>query len=133
MQRANSTSALGAYDPNQLTVGTDTCTLSRPTTGPFSLPACGTDGNVGRNSYRGPHYFGHEMAIAKNFIITERIRMQFRMDAFNVFNHPILDFSSQDFNATGGTCMDCTGNNGQIRGILYGTSMRLQFGLKLFF
>ena len=79
MQRANSTSALGAYDPNQLTVGTDTCTLSRPTTGPFSLPACGTDGNVGRNSYRGPHYFGHEMAIAKNFIITERIRMQFRM------------------------------------------------------
>lgn len=73
------------------------------------------------------------MAIAKNFIITERIRMQFRMDAFNVFNHPILDFSSQDFNATGGTCMDCTGNNGQIRGILYGTSMRLQFGLKLFF
>jgi len=123
-----------AFDPTQLTVGTDTCTLARPTTGPFSLPACGTDGNVGRNSYRGPHYFGDNMAIAKNFTITERVRMQFRMDAFNVFNHPILDFSSQDYGATGGTCVDCGGNSGQIRDILYGTTMRqLQFGLKLMF
>jgi hypothetical protein len=89
-----------AYDPSQLTVGTDACTLSRPTTGPFSMPACGTDGNVGRNSYRGPHCFGEDMAIAKNFAITERIRMQFRLDAFNMLNHAI--FSSQDYNATGG-------------------------------
>jgi hypothetical protein len=123
-----------SYDPTQLTVGTDTCSLTSPTTGVFALPACGTDGNVGRNSYRGPHYFGDDMAIAKNFTITERVRAQFRMDAFNVFNHPILDFSSQDYAATGGTCVDCTGNNGQIRDIQYGTTMReLQFGLKLFF
>jgi hypothetical protein len=123
-----------AYDTSQLTVGTDTCSLSRPTTGVFSLPGCGSDGNVGRNSYRGPHYFGDDMALAKNFTITERVRAQFRMDAYNVFNHPILDFSSQDYNATGGTCIDCGGNNGQIRDILFGTTMReLQFGLKLIF
>ena len=74
------------------------------------------------------------MSIAKNFTVTERVKMQFRMDAFNVFNHPILGFSSQDFAATGGGCVDCSGNNGQIRDIENGTTMReLQFGLKLTF
>ena len=39
-----------------------------------------------------------------------------------------------DFGATGGTCVDCGGNNGQIRNIEDGTTMRqLQFGLKLIF
>jgi hypothetical protein len=56
------------------------------------------------------------------------------MDAFNVFNHPVLGFSSQDGNATGGTCIDCSGNNGKIKDIEFGTTMReLQFGLKLMF
>jgi hypothetical protein len=60
--------------------------------------------------------------------------MQFRTDAFNVFNHPVLGFSSQDYGATGGTCIDCGGNNGTIRDIENGTTMReLQFALKLMF
>jgi hypothetical protein len=123
-----------AFDPAQLTVGTDTCTLDRPSSGPFSLPACGSTGGAGRNSFRGPRHFGDDLSVAKTFSVTERFRMQFRMDAFNVFNHPILGFSSQDFGATGGTCVDCGGNNGQIRNIENGTTMRqLQFGLKLLF
>ena len=123
-----------AYDPAALTVGTDTCTLDRPTSGPFSLPACGTDGNVGRNTFRGPHHFGNDMSVAKNFKVTERVSAEFRVDAFNVFNHPILGFSSQDYAATGGTTVDGTGNNGTIRNIEDGSTMReLQFGLKLMF
>ena len=122
-------------DLSGLSVGDDACSLPSPTSGPFSLPACGTDGNVGRNSFRGPRHFGDDMSLAKNFRATERFTVQFRMDAFNVFNHPILGFSSQDFGATGGTCIDCVGSNaGQIRDIEYGTTMRqLQFGLKLIF
>ncbi len=123
-----------AYDTSTLTVGQDTCPLARPASGPFSLPACGTNGNVGRNTFTGPHYFGDDMSVAKSFKVTERVSMQFRMDAFNVFNHPVLGFSSQDYNATGGTCIDCTGNNGKIKDIENGTTMReLQFGLKLLF
>jgi hypothetical protein len=122
------------YPASQLTVGTDTCSLPRPTSGPFSLPACGTVGNVGRNTFFGPRAFTDDMSIAKNFKITERFNAQFRVDAFNVFNHPVLDFSSQDGQATGGTCIDCGGTNGLIRDIQYGTTMReLQFGLKLMF
>ncbi|MGE5205141.1 MAG: TonB-dependent receptor domain-containing protein [Chlamydiota bacterium] len=115
-------------------LGTNTCDLARPTSGSFALPACGTIGNAGRNSYWGPSAFTDDMSIAKNFKITERFNAQFRMDAFNIFNHPVLDFSAQDFNATGGTCVDCGGTNGQIKDIQFGTTMRtLQFGLKLMF
>ncbi|HWC19920.1 MAG TPA: hypothetical protein VG498_23100, partial [Terriglobales bacterium] len=123
-----------AYPASALTVGTNTCSVSRPTSGPFSLPACGTDGNVGRNTFRGPHHFTDDMSLQKDFKVTERVAAQFRMDAYNVFNHPVYGFSSQDYNATGGTCIDCGGTNGKIKDIEYGTSMRqLQFGLKVQF
>ncbi len=35
------------------TATTDTCTLARPTSAAFALPACGRIGNFGRNSLRG--------------------------------------------------------------------------------
>ena len=56
------------------------------------------------------------------------------MDAFNVFNHPVYGFSSQDYGATGGTNVDGVGDNGQIKDIEAGTTMRqLQFGLRIGF
>jgi len=125
--------------PNGLAItgqptGTDFCTVSRPSMTGFSRPACGTIGNLGRDTFRGPRHFTDDMSLAKNFKATERVSVQFRMDAYNVFNHPVLGFSSQDYGATGGTCVDCGGNNGEIRNIEDGTSMRqLQFGLKLIF
>jgi len=121
-----------AFDVSALTVGQDTCSLARPTSGPFGLPACGTQGLIGRNSLRGPGQFTDDMSISKNIPITERFKGQFRMDAFNVFNHPILDMSSGE--GGGGTCIDCGGSNGLIQNIAFGTTMRqLQFGLKLIF
>ncbi len=30
------------------------------------------------------------LAVMKELPITERVKAQFRMDAFNVFNHPVL-------------------------------------------
>ena len=121
-----------SYPASALTVGTDACSLSRPTSGPFSLPACGTFGNVGRNSFRGPGAWFDNMSVAKIFRITERFSTEFRVDAFNVFNHPVL--------ANPGACIDCGGNNGFITGLAGSTSgignngMRyLQFGLKALF
>ena len=120
------------YNLSSLSVGQDTCTLTRPTSGPFQLSGCGTYGLVGRNSMRGPSAFTDNMSIAKDFHLTERFNAQFRMDAFNVFNHPILDFSSNE--GGGGTCIDCGGTNGQINNIAFGTTMRqLQFAVKLTF
>ena len=121
-----------AYDLSSLNVGDDTCSQSRPTSGPFSLPACGTQGNTQRNSFTGPRHFADDMAVMKNFRVSEGVTGQFRMDAFNVFNHPIYAFSEN--NNGGGKCIDCGGTNGLITDIENGTTMRqLQFGLRFTF
>src|SRR6202030_2383196 len=76
--------------PTDITGTLDSCQTARPTAGPFALPACGQIGNAGFDSLRGPHAFYDDMALSKNFTITERIKAQFRFDAYNVFNHPVL-------------------------------------------
>jgi hypothetical protein len=46
--------------------------------------------NIGsRNSLRGPSAWGFDMGLAKTFaLISDRLNLKFRADAFNVFNHP---------------------------------------------
>jgi hypothetical protein len=83
---------------------------------------------------RGPGAFTDDMSILKNFRVTERFTAQFRMDANNLFNHPVYDFSAQDYQSTGGGCVDCSGTSGKIKDILYGSTMRqLTFAVKLIF
>jgi len=36
---------------------------------------------------RGPHNVNFDVALSRLFQVTERFRLQARMDAFNVFNH----------------------------------------------
>jgi len=100
-------------------------------TGPFTDPGSGKIGNAGRNILHGPRAFTDDMAVFKSFSITERVKGQFRMDAYNVFNHPVLGFSSTQ----GNTCIDCKGSDaGQVHDIESDTQMRqLQFGLKFTF
>jgi hypothetical protein len=113
----------------------DSCLTARPTAGPFGLPACGRIGNAKRNSLRGPHAFFSDMSLAKNFNITEKYKAQFRFDAYNVFNHPVLGFGSTQ----GNTCIDC-GGGGVISAIEADASpnapngmRQLQFGLRFTF
>jgi hypothetical protein len=123
-----------AKSPTDLTGTSDSCGTARPTSGPFALPACGQIGNVGVFSYRGPHAFYDDMALSKNFGITERIKAQFRFDAYNVFNHPVLAIP-------GNTCVDCTGSSsGQITDIEADAApgspvgmRQLQFGVRITF
>ncbi len=111
----------------------DSCTFARPSSGPFTLPGCGQIGNAGFDSYRGPHAFYDDMALSKNFTITERVKAQFRFDAYNVFNHPVLAIP-------GNTCVDCGGSAGQITDIEADSApgapigmRQLQFGFRLTF
>jgi Carboxypeptidase regulatory-like domain/TonB dependent receptor len=55
-------------------------------TGAFSLPTFGTFGNAGRNILDGPGYQNVNLALAKNARLGERLRLQLRAEAFNVFN-----------------------------------------------
>ncbi len=56
----------------------------------FTAPAPGTWGNLGFDAIRGPGRDDWNLSIFKNFIISEPrgSRVEFRADAFNVWNHP---------------------------------------------
>jgi hypothetical protein len=45
-------------------------------------------GNTGRNILRGPGYFNMDSSVFRSFAVRERIRLQFRAEAFNALNHP---------------------------------------------
>jgi hypothetical protein len=45
-------------------------------------------GSLGRNALVGPHYRNFDFSVAKNNDLGERVKMQIRMDIFNLFNHP---------------------------------------------
>jgi hypothetical protein len=136
VQYFNPVAPLAYPDPNTLPLLTDACSLARPASGPFATPACGTIGNFGRNTFHGPAGFYSDLSVSKRFLITERFSAQFRMDAFNVFNHPVYAFSA---NNGAQTCVDCqnvngVGSNGRITGLEGGTTMReLQFALRFDF
>jgi outer membrane receptor protein involved in Fe transport len=53
----------------------------------YTATALGQVGDIGRNTVFGPHFFNTDLAIQKNFPIREAMFAQFRMDAFNLFNH----------------------------------------------
>jgi hypothetical protein len=52
----------------------------------FSLPAPFTYGNSGRNILIGPGLVNFDFALVKSFAITEKVRLYFRGEAFNLLN-----------------------------------------------
>ena len=54
----------------------------------FALPEPGTYGNLGRNTVIGPGLTNFDFALVKNIAFLENKSVQFRAEAFNLFNHP---------------------------------------------
>jgi len=53
-------------------------------------------GSLGRNTFRGPFQVRFDMSLAKEFRLSEKFRLRFNFDAFNVFNHPDFDTPNND-------------------------------------
>jgi hypothetical protein len=82
-------------------------------------------GNSARNVVRNPGLVNFDLMLAKNFNFTERVRLDFRAEAFNLMNTPAFSFPG----ATVGTPAF-----GVISATLPGTDARqVQFALKLSF
>jgi len=52
----------------------------------FSTPASGTFGDLGRNIFRAPAIADVDIALAKDVLLGERVKMRFRADVFNILN-----------------------------------------------
>ena len=57
----------------------------------FALPATGTYGNAARSVIRGPGINNFDIAVFKNFSVYEKLRLQFRTEMYNAFNHTQFD------------------------------------------
>jgi hypothetical protein len=73
----------------------------------FPAPAPGQNGNLGRNTFRGPGFAQVDLALTKNFKIGERITATLRGDAYNAFNrvnltNPTLDLNNVNFGKSTG-------------------------------
>jgi hypothetical protein len=66
------------------------------TTSCFSQPAPFTYGTAGRDTVIGPGLDNFDASIQKEFLVRESMRLQFRVDIFDFFNHP-------NFNAPNGS------------------------------
>ncbi|HTS68858.1 MAG TPA: carboxypeptidase-like regulatory domain-containing protein [Terriglobia bacterium] len=65
----------------------------------FAVPAPGTFGNAGRDIGVAPHIWQVDFGASKRITLTERYQLQFRAEAFNIFNRdqfgaPLSDFSA---------------------------------------
>jgi hypothetical protein len=52
------------------------------------IPGTRHFGNEGRNSLIGPHFRQFDFSIFKDTAITERVKLELRFEAYNLFNHP---------------------------------------------
>jgi hypothetical protein len=53
----------------------------------FSLQPLGEPGNANRRFFYGPGIDNYDMALLKTVVLTESKSLQFRFEAFNIFNH----------------------------------------------
>ena len=95
-------------------------------------PACATGpdcyGNLGFDAITGPGRKNWDMSLLKNFAFTERFKMEFRAEAFNIWNHPQFEGNAN----TGGISNNFgAGNFGQITSAY--DPRELQLALKLMF
>jgi hypothetical protein len=88
-------------------------------------------GNIGRNSVVGPDFKNFDLSVFKNTKVTERVSVEFHVDAFDLFNHPNYGQPGRVFTTTPsafGTISSTRFPTGDS-----GSSRQLQMALKLKF
>jgi hypothetical protein len=53
----------------------------------FTSNALGAPGSASRRSFHGPGSWNFDLALLRNFVLTEGKTLQFRLETFNTFNH----------------------------------------------
>ena len=106
----------------------------------FAAPAYGTVGNLGRDTLTGPGFIDWDLSLLKSTQFTERTRLEFRAEFFNVLNHTNLQTPNEVVFSSGPT-QGATANQtartvaSPTAGLITAasTSRQIQLGLKLLF
>ena len=111
-------------------ISPDPLAANGQTSGPWQRPAAPVPGSPSfgdakRNSIIGPKWFDADVSVVKIVPVGEELKIQFRAEAYNVFNHPNLNNPN--------SCVDC-GGAGTITSLANNATMRrMQFGLRFDF
>jgi hypothetical protein len=89
----------------------------------FQTPALDTFGDLGRNSLRSDWNKNLDLSIFRQFPITERFRLEFRFETFNLTNTPVWAIPVTSLESPNFGSVTHTAN----------VPRQLQFGLKLYF
>jgi hypothetical protein len=123
------------------TAFTQPCVIGK-TTPTGCVPLTGFDALGGNTQVPGPGFHRLDFSFFKNFVLTERFKLQFRTEIFNIFNHP--NFNAPGFGGNGVVAIagstDFTntsaktafGEIGSTRDAPY-DPRQIQFALKLYY
>jgi len=104
----------------------------------FATPA-GEFGTAPRNFVRGPGTWQFDFGAGKSFSLSERARLQFRSEFYNIFNHPQLGQPQATFNPSNMTAFGSIQNTvntsivSPITPVGSGTPREMQFALRFEF
>ncbi|HYA22692.1 MAG TPA: TonB-dependent receptor [Terriglobales bacterium] len=93
-------------------------------------------GDARRGSLRGPAIYNVDASLFKNFTFKENWKLQFRLEAFNLFNTPEFGIPNDAVDQIGSSATSAAGFVPSIAGAITGTahaSRELQLALKLSF
>ncbi len=100
----------------------------------FATPSNGTFGNAPRDVARGPGAWQIDMGVNKNIPLTEKVRLQFRLEFFNIFNHPQYGLPQATYGVQSfGSIIQTVNTTTPVSPIGSGTPREMQFALKLEF
>jgi hypothetical protein len=125
VSRDVSNTGIGGQRPNRIGSGV----LSNPTVGAwfdktaFTVPANYTYGNSGLNILREGKFRNLDLSLFKQFQINERMRLQFRAEAFNLTNTPSFSAPGTNIDVASGGVVTST----------ISAPRNIQFALKLYF
>jgi Carboxypeptidase regulatory-like domain/TonB dependent receptor-like, beta-barrel len=102
------------------------------------VPLTGAAALGGITQVPGPGFHRLDFSLFKNISLTERFKLQFRTEIFNIFNHP--NFNAPNFGGNGVTAISNSGNyNSSTFGEIGSTRdapydpRQIQFALKLYY
>jgi hypothetical protein len=75
----------------------------------FVAPRGLTFGDAGRNVFNNPSRINFDMSLLKHFPIHEGSEVEFRLEAFNIFNHTQFRLYNPDLGNTGSNTINCYG------------------------